>query len=302
MTWHIDPAKATQLNLRKAPKPGDVITALAAGTNVTKISGHPTKTDWWLVDADVNGTTVRGYVHSGYLKSGSSSVPSPVVTGTIPDCHLRSNTGNKRTTDGGRAFPLDDSAMPQRPNKTAAELVAIINYLAPDKSTHLRYQAGSGKTYCNIYAYDYAQRCGVFLPRVWWTTNALNQILSGGSTPTIAYGTTVREMNANMIYDWFVEFGRGFGWSQVFNADDLQTAANSGNVAIIVAKRTNLAKSGHIVAVVPEHGGITAARSGGMVTRPVQSQAGVSNFTAKVTSTRWWLGSQFQNFGFWVHP
>ncbi len=104
-----------------------------------------------------------------------------------------------------------------------------------------------------------------------------------------------------MLHDWFIDYGAGFGWNRTFPTTALQDAANDGKPCIIVAKRTNLARSGHILAVVPEHSSYQAARSGVQVTRPVQSQAGSNNFTFKVTSTRWWLASKFQSHGFWIN-
>lgn len=298
MTHFVDPDKCLQLNIRNAPKPGTVLATLPAGTNVTKIADHPTNPDWWQVDADLNGSIVNGFVAKRFLKAGSNVVVAPTMSGSIPPVHLKMN-GKTRVMNGGRAFPLDEPSMPQRTAKTAAELVQIINYLEPDKSTHKRYLPGGGNTFCNIYAYDYAMRCNVYMPRVWWTDKAL-QMIASGTIPTVNYGTTVRELNANMLHDWFIDYGGLYGWRRVFDAGQLQADANNGKVCIIVAKRVNLSRSGHIVAAVPEHSGLTAGTNSGVVTRPVQSQAGSVNFTAKVPGNIWWAGAKFQSFGFWV--
>lgn len=299
MKFHVDPDKAIQLNLRTGLKPATIIAVLPAETNVTKISEHPSDLIWWEVDAELNGDNVQGYVHSNYLKEGHVEDISPVLKGKYPEAHLKKN-GKSRAMDGGRAFPLDETSMPARTNKAASELVKIINYLEPDKTSHKRYVATGGKTFCNIYVYDYACRCEVYLPRVWWKDKALIAI-SQGQHVDVKYGKTVREMNANMIHDWFIDYGQIFGWKRLFSPSKLQSAANSGKVAIIVAKRTNLSRSGHIVSVVPEHGSIDAGKKAGIVTRPVQSQAGSTNFTAKPSSKVWWDDTRFQSFGFWVH-
>lgn len=69
-----------------------------------------------------------------------------------------------------------------------------------------------------------------------------------------------------------------------------------------VAKRADLARSGHIVAVLPEHGGFKAKRnSAGEVLQPVESQAGVSNFRFEVQGSHWWQKAKFQSYGFWRH-
>jgi len=302
MVFHVDPKKAAQLNLRVAPKPGAIIVSLPQGTTVDKLSEHPASPAWWQVAAELNGQPVTGFVNSNFLKAGSGDTIPLDSSIKLPEAHL-ARKGSRRNQNFGRAFPLDEPDMPTRGGASAGEkaeqLVSIIRYLDPGRPAHKRYLAGGGKTYCNIYAYDYCQRGGVYLPRVWWTSAAIEQFRQG-NRPAVLYGNTVREMTANMLHDWFLDYGKGFGWRRAFSTDDLQSAANKGEVAMIVAKRQNLARSGHILAVVPEHGNLSAARNDGVVVRPVQSQAGSVNFTAKVPGTRWWLASKFQSFGFWV--
>lgn len=304
MVWHVDPSKCNQLNLRKAPKTGAVIATLPQGSNVDKVSAHPTEPAWWSVNVTLNGQTVTGYVHSGYLASGPGNTIPLAISTNIPEVHLN-KAGHRRVDGHGQANPLDDAAMPTRGTGSAAtkaaNILTIIQYLDTDRAAHKRYWPTGTKTFCNIYAYDFAQRCGTYVPRVWWTPAALLKI-AAGTIPPVLYGNTVREMTANMLHDWFIDYGAIYGWSRVFDTDALQAAANNGQAAIIVAKRVNVAKSGHIVAVVPETTAIQAARSGGVVVRPVQSQAGADNFMAEVPGTRWWANaSSFQSFGFWIH-
>ena len=218
----------------------------------------------------------------------------------LPVCHLKPSK-HRRRDDVGQAFPLDEPEMPARTTADPATTLAIIRWLEPDKSGHARYKAAGGKTYCNIYAYDFCQRMQVFLPRVWWTSNAIVSLSQGNPVP-VAYAKTVHELNANALHDWFEDYGPGFGWQRVFTATDLQDAANAGKVCIIVAKRKDANQSGHIVAVVPETQGLAAVRDDKkQVLRPVQSQAGSENFTAKVPATQWWTQTRFRSFGFWVH-
>ena len=303
MTYHVDPAKAALLNLREGPKPAAIIVALSQGTLVTKLGEYVSQPDWWQVTAHLDGNDVDGFVKASFLAPGTPVATPPVVLPEIPEVHLRNND-NKRSQDYGRAFPLDEVGMPSRNNGTdaqkASDLLKIIEYLDPGKNSHKRYKASGGKTFCNIYAYDYASVSGVYLPRVWWKETAIISI-ANGSVPPVNYGNTVRELNANSLHDWFEEFGVVFGWKRVFSIADLQGAANAGEVAIMVAKRANVARSGHIVAVIPEHNGFKAAVSDGKIVRPVESQAGSANFKAKVKTKRWWQNSKFQSFGFWVH-
>ena len=116
------------------------------------------------------------------------------------------------------------------------------------------------------------------------------------------YTNTVRELNANQLHDWFVDYGRPFGWSAVVSLDELQANANNGAVSIIVAKRKESNQPGHITAVIPEHETFFAARdASGSVRRPVESQAGRKNHRRVVQTKTWWTASRFQSFGLWTH-
>lgn len=288
------------LNMRAGIKPAAIVAVLPAGTSLTKLAEHPDNPIWWHVEATLAGGTASGFVHSDYLiqvNGGELPPDGPAIE--APACHL-SPKGNLRTQDRGRARPLDETAMPERSAQDPAQAVAVIRYLNPERSTHLRYQPKSSATYCNIYAYDYCQRMGAYLPRVWWNSKALLAI-SAGEVPPIQYAKTVRELNANALHDWFEEHGDNHGWRRVFSATEMQDAANQGQCGIIVAKRKDENRSGHIAAVVPEHGSMVAARDGETVLRPVMSQAGSRNYTAETPSSRWWLHSRYKSFGFWLH-
>jgi hypothetical protein len=187
------------------------------------------------------------------------------------------------------------------PDGKVGELLTIIQYLDSENPAHRRYWPKNGTTYCNIYAYDYCYLAGVYLPRVWWTDEALRQI-DAGQQVTIAYDETVRELNANMLHDWFEAYGPAYGWTRVLTLDGLQEAANKGEVCIIVAQQRDRSRSGHIVAVVPEHEEFIAARNAaGEVERPVESQAGVQNHRCCVKPRAWWTDARYQSFGFWQH-
>jgi len=297
--WVVDQAKASQLNLRKGVVPAEIIAVLAAGTVVEKLAEVAGQTNWWQVRAEPPGGAVTGFLNSDFLAPKAAANTPPAAIGQLPPSHL-SPRGHRRRDEHGRAFPLDESGMPTRGAPDPAMTLQIAGWLKPDSATHKRWWPGNNQTFCNIYAYDFCQRMGVFLPRVWWTATAI-QAIKAGQQVQVAYGSTVTELNANALHDWCAEFGPGFGWTRVFTPGELQSAANAGKAGIIVAKRHDLGRSGHIVAVLPETPALKAAVSGGEVVRPVQSQAGSRNFTAEVPTQRWWLGSQFQSFGFWVH-
>jgi predicted chitinase len=304
---------ASSLNLRNRPQvsPSTKICALPQGTQVTLLES--TQPEWAKVRAVLNGQIVEGFVAGKYLQPLAQAPTDLTLVSQeasidfeIPHVHMAENrTDITRRRDGGRAYPLGESKRPGRSGGTTENRVKsvlkIIKYLDSENSQHLRYQPKQKTTYCNIYAHDFCYLAGVYLPRVWWKDKALLQIKDDVEVP-VQYDKTVREMNANMLLDWFDDFGAMFGWKRVFDLDVLQAAANHGEVCIIVAQRENLNHSGHITAVAPEHDGFSAARNtAGEVSRPLESQAGRMNHRFFVKPTRWWLNTNFRNHGFWRH-
>jgi hypothetical protein len=211
-----------------------------------------------------------------------------------------------RRVDPAGPHSLNEPDQPQRNAETAAErcaqLGAIINWLAVDKPANKRYQpTGGGTTFCTIYAHDYCFLANVYLPRVWWTPAAIEQLAKGAKVELL-YEKTIDEQRANDLFRWLRDFGPRFGWRQTGTPTKLQEAANLGGVGIIVARRKIDGKSGHIVAVVPETNDQKAKRdSSGSVTSPLQSQAGVKNFRYRAAPAQWWTGGQFADSAFWIH-
>ena len=295
---------ATALNLRSQPKvtPATRVATLGYGQEVRKLADSATA-NWWQIETTLHGARLRGHVNSQYLAqiSAAQAIPAVAPAGGTPPVHLTRSDPVTRSQAGRRAFALNEVDAPTRQaaanaaNKVRA-LHTIIQWLQVDRS--IRYAPGGGKTFCNIYVYDYCYLAKAFLPRVWWTRAAL-QKLDQGIAVTPEYGTTVVELNANSLYQWFNDFGDDFGWRRVASVDDLQTAANQGAVAIISGLNANPNRSGHIVAIAPETAAFTAQRAGGVVTRPVQSQAGASNF--QYGGNVWWTSSRFQASSFWIH-
>jgi hypothetical protein len=78
--------------------------------------------------------------------------------------------------------------------------------------------------------------------------------------------------------------------------------ANQGGLAVIVARRKEDGRSGHIVMVVPETQAHRAKRNGaGEVIAPLQSQAGESNFRFGTSTLNWWNDDRFAEAAFWIH-
>ncbi|MGD8256384.1 MAG: SH3 domain-containing protein [Desulfobacterales bacterium] len=304
---------ASKLNFRSQPtiSSSTKIASLNLGTKVEKIADA--FGGWLKIRVVLNRKTKEGYVAGKYLQplseTPTESILVPQETSIdfeILPVHLAENRTNiTRRRDGGRAFPLGEANRPKRSEEDTKNrmksVLKIIKYLNSEYTQHKRYQPKQRTTYCNIYACDFCYLAGAYLPRVWWNDKALLQIKDDVAVP-VQYAKTVREMNANMLLDWFEDYGALFGWKRVFDLDVLQAASNNGEVCIIVAQRHNLNHSGHITVVAPEHDGFAATRnSAGEVQRPVESQAGRKNHRFYVNTRRWWLGSNFRNHGFWRH-
>lgn len=287
------------LRLRSTPEilPANIITTLPAGTLVSET--EEMNAGWVKVNVHLSGKDLTGYVSKAYL---APDTEHPVL-GTIAQVDLPvhgTNAGSRSSADY-RAYPLHEANMPGR-DETAdsqtkiGQIYKILDYL--DVPHSLRYKPGNGVTYCNIYAYDFATLSKTYIPRVWWTSRAIMQ-LSKGIPQQIRYGDTVEELNANSLFDWFRDFGNDFGWTRIFDVNQLQAEVNTGKIGAIVGQRTILSRSGHIDIVIPEYESFSALRSNGKVAAPLQSQAGVVN--KKIFTSQWFLSANFRQYGFWLH-
>lgn len=286
------------LNLRSEPNSArrrSIIAVLPRGQPVEKLAA--VDDTWWRVATELDGGSVEGFVASRFV---ADDVPQPSVGGgAIPTVHLSGRKG-RRDLDGLRAYPLDEPDQPGRdgpsPEEKAVQLAEIVRYL--DVQASPRYQRKPNTTFCNIYAYDFCYLAEVYLPRVWWSTRAILQLTSGQPV-SVRYDVTVRELNANALYEWLSHWGPAFGWVRTVSLTELQASANAGSAALIVARRRDRNRPGHVAAVVPENDEFQARRADAGVTSPVQSQAGASNHAFWTPRTRWWVADRFDAFAFW---
>jgi hypothetical protein len=288
---------ATQLNLRSTPgvAANNLIASLPNGQSAEDLDR--TNAPWWKIRTTLHGVVLTGFVHSSFLQAAGAA-PVAATAAAITGVHLGEKPGAKPSSDGARAFAIGDATAPRRGSADRADSLAkIIEYL--DVERGVRYQPTVTSTFCNIYAYDYCYLAGVYLPRVWWMDSALVKLARGESVE-VRYAVTVHELNANSLFGWLEDFGSQLGWRRVFDLDAMQAHANAGGVGVICAQRKELNRSGHIVAVVPETATQPAARTGGRVVRPLQSQAGRNNFRYTNGPSAWWQGAEFREFGFFV--
>lgn len=308
----------TLLNLRSAPTvaASNIITTLPRG-HIVEAASSP-KQGWLNVTTKLSGKQVQGFVSAQLLAPPHppEAPPAPTPVGGGPVLGWRpppSTTGLRAAwfeprsvaalaSTTHRHIPVGQPGLPTRddpdPAARAGQLAAIVTALDVEHSA--RYGPDDAHTYCNIYATDFCWLAQAYLPRVWWKATAIRD-LSAGKAVAVDYGKTVEELNANSLYDWLTTWGDEFGWQREVDPSVVQAHANEGGVAVLCAKRKNTARSGHITAIVPEHGVQMARRQGTAVVAPLQSQAGRTN-RAYFPST-WWLdlAKDFQASGFWLH-
>ena len=162
-----------------------------------------------------------------------------------------------------------------------------------------RYSLKQNRTFCNIYAYDVAYCLGAYIPRVWWNDDSVKKILSQEEVQG-KYGETLFELNSNLIYRWFGQYGSFFNWIKIDNISDLQNNVNKGTIGVIVSERHNFKDPGHIVIVIPEYKNHKAYKNGNVYLSPLQTQSGQIN--QKIfAKNNWWLDIQkFKNTDFWL--
>lgn len=293
------------------PPQANVLTHLPDGHPVRAVGG-PTK-GFFEIETSLFGALVQGFASRKFLVGGAatqkievSKAATAMPTTGIIAVDMPEKPGIvTRRSDPATARSLNEKGAPGRtgttPEALREELDAIVQYLNVDNPQFLRYQPTSKATFCNIYAYDFCSLAGIYMPRVWWTSQALLQ-LSNGQQVQPLLGSTIVEMRANALFRWLRDFGLEFGWRQTGTLTKLQTEVNEGAVGVIVARRKEDGKSGHIVIVVPETANETAKRdSAGNVTAPLQSQAGATNFKYDRGRSNWWKGEEFAESAFWLH-
>jgi hypothetical protein len=300
-------AKIDQKNTK-----GNVIASLP-DMHIVRAVGSKEVNGFLEVETSLNGAHFRGFAAAKFLKPTATINEIPVdmplaeapKTGIVAVYMPRKQAGITKRTEKANAFSLNEPGAPARVGSTAEQLrlslAGIVEWLAVDKKTNHRYQPREGLTFCNIYTHDYCFLAGVYLPRVWWTQAAVRDLAKGLAVEPI-YEKTIEEQRANGLFRWLRDFGLEFGWRQTGTLTKLQTEVNQGAIGLIIARRKEDGKSGHVVAVVPETDSFIAKRNAaGEVIAPLQSQAGSVNFRYGTGKMDWWKGDQFAESAFWIH-
>ncbi len=308
--------RESMLRVRSAPlisepPQANVIGHLPDGHRVQTVTGSAVK-GFFEIETSLNGALLHGFASKKLLVPDDDAPiappppPTPQATAGIVSVTMPRKVGTvTRRRDTAGAHSLNEAGQPGRHGTSAdalrSELAAIVEWLAVDDAKHLRYQARSGLTFCNIYAHDFCHLAGAYLPRVWWSEPALLRLAAGEAVPALI-GSTIGELRANDLFRWLRDFGGHFGWRQTGTLTKLQTEVNQGALGLIVARRKEDGRSGHIVVVVPETVDDRARRDpAGEVVALLQSQAGASNFRYGTGKLGWWRGEEFAESAFWLH-
>lgn len=305
---------AASLNLRNRPsvRPTTRIAVLSHDTPVEQL-GEAEVRGWVMVRVMLSQVLREGFVAARWL------APLPLEAAafairtrglhTIPKPPARLGAGRLKITrarDGGRLHPLGETAAPRVTDSTfetrARQLLDVVAWLDCENPDHRRYRTKGGSTFAHTYVCDYSDLAGVYLPRVWWTADALARIARGERVDA-ALGRTVRGFSINGLHNWLEDHGVDFGWHREIELIDLQAAANGGEVCLIVARHDDLNRAGQLAAVVPEHPGCLAKRDrDGDVVRPVESRCGTRNRRCATARSAWWLSGTYSSHGFWRNP
>ncbi|MGB3246432.1 MAG: hypothetical protein WBB25_18000 [Sulfitobacter sp.] len=303
----------TSLRLRSEPEVSDPLTqnVLAEMPDgwLVRAFDEPALNGFQRIEVNLDGALFDGYVAQEFLRPTTEvSLPeadiSPLVAQKYPAVLMPRKAGTRTLRkDKANAHSLNEDNMPIRtggtPEDLRSSLADVIGYLNPANKAHKRYAPRDGLTFCNIYAHDFCALAGVYFPRVWWNDTGLAKIQAGQDVAPL-YGNTIREMRANDLFRWLRDYGAEHGWQRAIDATELQNNANLGAVCLIIARRKQEGKSGHVVAVVAETSDHAAKRMpGGEVSSPLQSQAGSSNFNFGTGRPNWWRGNQFAESAMW---
>jgi hypothetical protein len=170
--------------------------------------------------------------------------------------HLGAVRTARRANRHGRAYPLSEKP----PEMLVGD--ALAEWLDVEKSARYQPENRRTRTFCNIYAHDWAFCQGHFLPRTWWRSPLE---VEAGQCPILK--VNVVELNANSLADWIVKWGLDFGWvvdhvsrsAADYHGDLLKMTRKHAKIIeekpstcmVVSARAADRRKAGHIAAVLP---------------------------------------------------
>ena len=123
--------------------------------------------------------------------------------------------------------------------------------------------------------------------------------------PTPTYNQNVIELNANSLYQWLKDCSirpqhLSFGWTQTHPADAQKAVDNLTHFAVIVARRRERNRSGHITVIIPQQLHPNHNKSPKPNT-PIQSEAGSVN--RQITHNNlWYERNIYDAYGAFICP
>lgn len=227
---------ASQLNLRKVPTgQGNTPVARLPEGQVVQLLAFAAD-PWVRVRTTLGGSEVTGYVSAKYLvplaagQAHAQAVAPPVAT-AIPPRTIAGTTRNRAA---------DRPASAPSPWESPAGRLATLMHLRRARAADAR-DSGLARRFPQR---TLPARPGHLLQRVRGRLLLPGRSLlaaclvdgvgvdayrTGRDAPAI-YGSTIREMRADDLHAWLIEFGASFGWQRVFDATALQAAANGGGI------------------------------------------------------------------------
>ena len=224
----------------------------------------------------------------------------------------------------GSAQSLDVDALPTRDlsgsdaerAQDALDIIAALR--VSGDSAAARYKDDGVKSYCNVFAHDYCQQMGAFLPRVWWNDGeaALAAVKAGEPLEAVV-NQTVHEVRANGLQKWLTEWGARFGWTEMGTTDEAtlrsaQDAANAGHIVVVTGSaapsedQQNNLGGGHVTVVRPEDAavGLTAGVNASGKWVPQQAEAGLG-YNSSGSTAGYFLGQSLSSYTggtrVWMH-
>lgn len=142
-----------------------------------------------------------------------------------------------KITDTRRWLPVATRVNSWPQQRSRALLDAVIDQFKVESNP--RYEPSGGNTYCNVFAWDFANAMNAILPH--W-------VMSPSGNPALPGAIGAREQLANDIADWLEVHGSRFFWAEV-TAEEAQMHANAGRPVVAVWKNTG--GVGHVAPVRP---------------------------------------------------
>lgn len=214
----------TTVNFRSQNKPYNVIIKLGAGEDLELFERTDVKIGEFAMRKAKHERYGEGLIAEAFLVEKIAYIkPLP----TKKPHFLTNKLVTINDVVAGRVHPISTSKEIMATTDYLSRFEAVRNFLDVQNAPVFKPNVN---TYCNIYAYQFAylmSNLGGYIPRVWWLNEKAKQ------NGVVEYAKTVGEMNANMLFDWFVNESDEFGW-RVGKESDAQT-----HLTIAVVKENN---------------------------------------------------------------